>query len=191
MSTVERSLSHKISNASVFAAMMVVAIHTTGRPLDKVDAGTVLWWFEVFGHWGIFLIAVPFFFLCSGYFLAGHMTENCWWRHECLKRIRTLLVPYLSWGLLYAMLPFVIFFLANLFHGRFAFMQANFNFVDTFGIYPFKLPCNTPLWYIRALLFFVLISPVLTFVSRGGGLFVAVVYCNAIYGLMEGLQSSC
>ena len=34
VSAVEHNLSYKISNASVFATMMVVAIHTTGRPLD-------------------------------------------------------------------------------------------------------------------------------------------------------------
>ena len=39
-------VNYKVSNASVFAMAMVVAIHTAGRPLEAIEKGTVLWWRE-------------------------------------------------------------------------------------------------------------------------------------------------
>ena len=92
-------MNHKVSNASFFAALMVVAIHTSGREPWTIENGTALWWLEAIGHCGVFGIAVPFFFICSGYFLARHMEECGWWRRECIKRARTLLAPYVFWCL--------------------------------------------------------------------------------------------
>ena len=51
-------MNHKISNASVFAMAMVVAIHTTGRPLGAIENGASLWWLEVLGFFGYVDIAL-------------------------------------------------------------------------------------------------------------------------------------
>lgn len=170
----DKRLSSKIANASVFAAMMVVGIHTVGPWLEKKFYGSMLWCWESWGYFGVFLIAVPFFFCCSGYFLAGRMEESGWYRRCCGKRTRTLFVPYLVWCLAYALLPFVVFFLSNLVHGRLEFMPMDFGcrfWVHTFGLSPFQFPKNAPLWYLRTLMFFVIISPVLRYIVRkwGGG----------------------
>ena len=157
---------YKIANAAFFAALMVVGIHTAGREPNVIEGHSALWWFEAIGHYGVFLIAVPFFFICSGYFLAGHMEECGWWRRESLKRMRTLLVPYIVWSLVYALLPLIIFFLANLIHGRIAFLEqyASMRFWgNAFGLNPFAWPYLVPLWYVRALLMFVAISPLLLY----------------------------
>jgi hypothetical protein len=42
-------------------------------------------------------MAVPYFFLASGFFLAGHVGETGWWGREVKKRIFTLLVPLVFW----------------------------------------------------------------------------------------------
>ena len=157
-------MNHKISNASLFAAFMVVGIHTVGRAPATIEAGTLLWWIEAIGHYGVFLIAVPFFFICSGYFLAGHMEEHGWWKRECVKRAQSLLVPYIVWSLIYASIPLIVFFLANLIHGRIRFLgeYASIRFwLHLLGLNPFAWPYLVPLWYVRALLMFVAISPLL------------------------------
>lgn len=169
MSRIDNITSQKMANASLFAMAMVVAIHTAGRESTTIEGNSALWWFEAIGHYGVFRIAVPFFFICSGYFLAGHMEECGWWRREFLKRMRTLLVPYIVWSLVYALLPLTAFFIANLIHGRIAFLEqyASIRFwVNALGLNPFAWPQLVPLWYVRALLLFVAISPLLRYFMK-------------------------
>ena len=184
------TINNKIANASFIAALMVVGIHTSGRAPNVIEGSSALWWLEVIGHYGFFLIAVPFFFICSGYFLAGHMEGCGWWKREFSKRMRTLLVPYIVWSLVYALLPLTVFFLANLMHGRIAFLEhyASIRFwVNAFGLNPFAWPQLVPLWYMRALLMFVAISPLLFYFlkkSRYWGLLIlwCVSLTVGIYG---------
>ncbi len=49
MARIEGMKNHKVANASVFAAMMVVGIHTAGRWLDDSARGSALW----FGRHGV------------------------------------------------------------------------------------------------------------------------------------------
>jgi surface polysaccharide O-acyltransferase-like enzyme len=69
----------KIANASVIAMGMVVGIHTAGREIATLEFGSVIWWWCALGMYGVFQIAVPFFFFCSGYFLAKHIDEDGWY----------------------------------------------------------------------------------------------------------------
>lgn len=175
-------MNHKIANASFFAVLMVAGIHTVGCDLDDAFHGSALWWWEVVGHYGLFNVAVPFFFICSGYFLAGHMQEDGWYKRECLKRVRTLLVPYVVWSLVFALLPLATSLLPNLMHGRVALMDryASLQFwVNTFGLNPFAWPRLVPLWYVRTLLIFVAISPLLcNFIEKSGG--IALLVCGLL-----------
>ena len=174
------TINNKVANASFLAALMVVGIHTAGREPNEIGGGSALWWYEAIGHYGVFLIAVPFFFICSGYFLAGHIEEHGWWRREFSKRMRTLLIPYIIWCLVYALLPLTVFFFANLLHGRIAFWghYASIRFwVNTLGLNPFAWPQLVPLWYVRALLLFVAISPLLLwFLKKTGWLGLLILY---------------
>ena len=164
--------------------MMVVGIHTAGRWLDDSARGTTLWFWETWGYFGVFLIAVPFFFLCSGFFLAGHMEEAGWWRRECMKRVRTLFVPYIFWCLAYAFLPFAIGLSANLLHGRIAIPQMDFGsrfWINALGLSPFRLPGNFPLWYLRTLMLFVVLSPVFRIlIEKFKSWFLLVVFLSSL-----------
>ena len=49
------------------------------------------------GAHGLGKIAVPFFFLASGYFLAGHLDEDGWYGRKVKKRVFSLVIPLLLW----------------------------------------------------------------------------------------------
>lgn len=76
----------KIANAGLLASLMVVGIHVIGN--RAVDSLVKCW--DQISRFGFFRIAVPFFFVCSGYFLALHVEESGWYRTACCKRIKSL-----------------------------------------------------------------------------------------------------
>lgn len=159
---VATSWNPKIANASVLAVGMVVGIHTAGREIGVFENGCAMWWWLALGMYGIFQTAVPFFFICSGYFLAGHMNEKGWYGCECHKRVWSLLTPYLLWSVLYAALQSAAVFGVNLSHGQLSFMDMGVrSWIHTFGISPFEYPRLCPLWYVRTLMIFVILSPLL------------------------------
>ena len=169
---VSNVVSNKIANAGVMAALLVVAIHVAGR---SYEVRSLMWFWEHFVHYGICLIAVPAFFTFSGYFLARHVGEYGWWREECHKRIRTLLVPYLSCAFFYALLIAMTSVTANVIHGRMLGIEL-FGlkyWLKAVGCLPYDWPQLVPLWYLRSLMLFVVVSPIiLWYVKRfkGAGL---------------------
>ena len=175
------------------ASLIVVCIHTAGHSLSSLQPWSSIFLIEMVGSCGLFQIAVPFFFICSGYFLAGHMKEQGWWKRECSKRIRTLLVPYVAWRLVYALLPLTIFFLVNLLHGRIAFLgqYASLRFwANVFGLNPFAWPQLVPLWYVRTLLIFVAISPLLLyFIKKSKWLWLIILWLLSMSVGIYGWQS--
>ena len=143
--SISQSLSDKISSFSLLCAAMVVGIHVAGFQ----EHGTVMWWWSRIGHYGVFLIAVPFFFAASGFFLAGHVGEIGWWWRECVKRIRSLLVPFVLWSGVAVLMSLAMMFAANIMHGRG--LVTNFPtswkwWALSFGVNPFIYPGVVPLW---------------------------------------------
>lgn len=153
---VEASL--KVAFGTLICAAMVVGIHVCD---DVAVHGSLVWWWEQIGHYGLFLAAVPFFFVCSGFFLGRHCDEEGWWSRECLKRVRSLLVPYLVWSTVFAALGIGAVVTANFIHGRDIFLHCPCGWrywTRVIGVYLFDYPLLVPLWYIRSLLIFVVLS---------------------------------
>lgn len=141
---VSSSVSNKIRNMSFVCACLVVLIHIT-RHVAR-DSGA--WWLFAIGSESVCRIAVPFFFLVSGFFIAGHFDEtNCW--HDALrKRARTILIPYLLVESAYATFCSVLI-------GRINFASLG-NFI---GLNLFDTPYLSSLWYLRMLMLLVFCLP--------------------------------
>ena len=92
---ISQEISQKIKNMSLLCALLVVSIHVSW-PQEPLSAG---WFLSIAIKEGYARIAVPFFFVVSGFLLAGHFDEEKWWHHEVGKRVRTLVVPFLIWSL--------------------------------------------------------------------------------------------
>ena len=139
--------------------MLVPFIHV-GRPSVVGSPG---WWMYQFTAEGVSRIAVPFFFICSGYFLSKHFADKCWYSAEVRKRIKTLLTPYVLWSLIFYLFISALYMIApdSPVCYRIAQKMPVFSrILLAFGLSPEKLPMLYPLWYLRFLFVMVLVSPV-------------------------------
>ena len=159
--------SDRIANIGAVSALLVLFIH-----LEQVPSavGSVPWAVYSFVRYVLAVAAVPFFFLVSGYFLAGRIGESGWWRTAVTKRLRTLGVPFLVWSAV-PLLVFSVFWTSCDSTGLCPRIAFRFSSVAAaFGCHLLTLPeANRPLWYVRALFFLVLVSPLLVALLRRGG----------------------
>lgn len=160
MTAIDARLSYKIANMGFIGACLVVSLHVSQK------LHTNGFWCVVakyFAECGIGKCAVPFFFIASGFFLAGHMGEAGWWRRECMKRVRTLLVPYLFWNVFYWCFM----------HG----LQIALGFAGiasasdlgwglNLGLDPLGGPQHSHLWFVRGLMLAVAISPMFVLLRK-------------------------
>lgn len=162
MQKISEQESNKIANLGILGAVFVVLIHTWD---PVVPVGSITWWFWQF--LSIRGIAVPLFFAISGFLLAGHFNINGWWKGEVVKRMRSLLVPCMIWSMLWLLYWKGLIIIANLVKQREVLSNVSFSLVNLeqlFGVYPFEHPLLATLWYVRALMVFVIISPILKYV---------------------------
>lgn len=148
--------SAKLANMGFLCACLVVFIHV---PMAR-STDPVAWWFHFLTTGILCRIAVPFFFVASGFLLARHARSPGWWKAENKKRLRTLLVPYLSWSLLYAACS-VIQVATGHGHPTVNASGALRMGVLYLGLDPFATPWLSPLWYVRNLIALSILSPVL------------------------------
>ena len=171
----------KVANMGFGCALLVVAIHLADAPQE---AGTPTWLVYAFVRQVLATVAVPYFFLVSGYFLAQRSGDSGWWRRAVSKRVRTLGVPYLVWCLV-PFLAFSVLWPVGSPDGICARAQMKASSVAAaFGLNFFTNPeANRPLWYLRDLFLLVSMSPLVGWLVRktGGwvlfafaGLFLAV-----------------
>jgi surface polysaccharide O-acyltransferase-like enzyme len=132
---------------------------------------------------GVARVAVPLFFLISGYlFFFG---EWSWERyaHKLKRRLRTLLIPFLVWNLatlaLFALEP-VIPHAENYFtFARSGHSHSIFGLIDTLFGLTTQFPISYQFWFIRDLMALVVLAPAIqALVSRKSALpFIAVLFC--------------
>lgn len=131
--SVQVETSNKIKNMGFMCALLVVMQHI---PQSE--------WIVRMG--ALTQIAVPFFFVISGYFFVKDANQKKWWTKAVAKRLRTLLIPYLviclSW-----------FGLMALVHGKAS------GLIAALGLNLCAWPAVAPMWYVRALLLYMVAAP--------------------------------
>ena len=98
-------LSQKIKLISFFSIVMVVVLHSYN--IDIKQNGVVLalpkdfnWFLQTFFSFGVTRIAVPIFFIISGFlFFKDAQNEYPRFNQKILKRFKTLVIPYFFWVL--------------------------------------------------------------------------------------------
>ncbi len=160
-------LSDRLAGMSFFCAVLIVMMHvgTAATP------GTIQWWvFRFMGNCGLLRIAVPFFFLAAGYFLAKHLDEAGWYRRALKSRVKSLVVPYVLWNILYWV--FCLMLIKAL--GWIGYVPAslnaetvrNANVLEVLGFGLFIHPMLGPTWFIRNLLVLIVLSPLVILAVR-------------------------
>ena len=150
--------SARITNMSLLCALLVIMIHMPPTLVPNVDAGLLI---QVMRR--VTAVAVPFFFTAAGYFLAGHTHESSWYRREVCKRFRSLLIPLWITAVLLFLWSVPLILAANVYANTSLFRNFPQGFADWLviaGLHPFENPL-TPLWFLRTLFLFVVISPML------------------------------
>ena len=149
-----KETSQKIKNMGFICALFVVSIHIDWH----ADESQLLWWGKQLIYGGFARIAVPFFFVVSGYFLAAHFDEDGWWTREVGKRIKSLVVPFYLWTTISFVDTIPLSIIADqIAHRPFGtsivFMD---DWLRTLGIDLCNVPRLYPLWYVRCIFLFVL-----------------------------------
>lgn len=155
MVKIDKKTNYKISYLGWICACLVVMIHVP-IPAERYSSG---WLLSEILSYGVCLIAVPFFFIVSGFFLGRHIGEKGWWLKEVKKRITSLLIPFFIFNFLY----WLIF-------------DHNIEGLSLIGLLkviigtPFGYPTLGPLWYVRSLFLYVVLSIILSRLSCGGAI---------------------
>ena len=174
------ALSAKMANMALVSAFLVVAMHAFSMS-DSPANGTFIWWvYEIF-RMTFTEIAVPYFFLASGYFLARHCDEVGWWKRELGKRVHSLLIPLAIWLLLTIAIRSLGFAVGNLLSHR---------PLSTGLALPQGYFINAQ-YFLRSLFVFVALSPIVALAIRHAKscfilLLFAFYYLLAYFDLING-----
>lgn len=140
----------------------VVLLHSGENGVTGPDLYSILC--TVLSH-GVLKIAVPCFFLISGYLFFGGLRE--WstqvWERKIKRRVHTLLIPYLLWNVI----AFVAAYLYGLLRASangweltsIADALAQGGGLNMFWASMMGCPVNYPLWFLRDLIIFVALTP--------------------------------
>ena len=164
MCQLPRDTTRAVSTFAFLATILVVMCHTD----DVMPITSRSWVVHFFG--GTFSDSnVCNFFFLSGFLLGRHFGEREWWRRSLVSRLHTLVVPYILWCI-------IDFFASGAFFKERLLLFSAFSgdgggiangvvviakmMKQVFGLGFLVPPCNFPLWYIKTLLYFILISVV-------------------------------
>lgn len=182
----DQDLSRTISALRFPLCILIVFVHfdlSMGLGIKGIKYGidNPGWYFYIirFVSESLGSICVPLFFFISG-FLFFYRKEFCCeiYKSSVIKRIKTLLIPYIVWNfiaLLWKMKRFlpgistfyqpaeIHFSLTRIFNTFFCNTEINGIIVNQtiLGISPSAYPINGPLWYVRELMLMVIVSPVI------------------------------
>ena len=164
-------LSEKFRIISLISMIMVVFLHSYNMTV-KFNSGNIIFnngynfFVQNFFSHGITRIAVPIFFCISGYlFYLNFCGRIDQFVLKYRKRAKTLLLPYLLWSIWGLFFYFIIQILPQAKNFFTKELIENYSFAKILNTI-FLNPIPYQLWFVRDLLVFVILSPLIYFIIK-------------------------
>ncbi|TGV03953.1 acyltransferase family protein [Flavivirga rizhaonensis] len=158
----DKKLSTKISILSFFLLLFVVVIHCYNIEYNN-SGNNEVWFIENLISNGYLEFVVPTFFFISGYlfFLSFDLNNNnkLLFKSKLFKRLKTLGVPYLFWCTFWFLFIYLLQIIPLL-KSYFSSPLHEMNLFNQFSNLILE-PINYQFWFIRELLLYFLISPLI------------------------------
>lgn len=156
--------SYKIRNLSFVSTILVVILHAYNFELN--ESNNIYDFIQSFISHGIATIAVPIFFMISGFlFFYKFEPSISNWIRKYKSRFKSLFIPYIVWCTSWMIILYLIQLLPmgkSLFSNM---VLSEFSPQEIFK-YTYRYPIAFQLWYISALIECVIISPVIYYVIK-------------------------
>ncbi len=185
-----------------FCIGVVVLLHSANSPTHNYSSLSYRYGaydtIQILFSEGLCRVAVPVLFLISGYlfFIKLEDWNTSVWIGKIKKRGRTLLLPYILWNIIPIVLSLAkLYTISILPGGTSPNVMAWYNSIGNFrSLWDMGngYPINYPMWFIRDLIVFIILSPIIFYYIKKTGvvgliIFYAVYFFN-IWGSVPGLS---
>ena len=162
--SMDKYISNKIKNISLFMTFFVVILHSNN--LEKSNVVNLNSVVQNFIGQGIVRVAVPIFFLISGYlFFYNFVPSMEKWKYKFKSRFHSLFIPYVIWCTGWLIILYLVELLPigrALFSDR---IVSDYTLKELFvNTYVYPLPYQ--FWYIRSLMLDVILTPVFYYIIK-------------------------
>lgn len=158
-----KNISNKISAVSLILMIMVIYLHSYNiHTIKKFDDPiyNLSNFLQNLLSQGVFRIAVPMFFIISGFLFFRNYKDISDYISKIKNRIKSILIPFIFWNLIVILIYYIfqLFLLKS-----FSFNSILIKDLGFWGILNsiFVNPYNYPLWFLRDLMFVILLSPII------------------------------
>lgn len=174
---ISKEVSVRLQNLNVFATFLIVVMHLEYAGVNSIFACPTV---NYITH-----CAVPAFFAMSGFFLV-FSARKYGWIGVGKSRLHSLVIPYFALNTLF--IPYLYVYQNVLHAGRWdGGMGVNFYTISRiYGLAIDMHPVCGGLWYVRCLLFFVVLSPLIVLVMRK--LWTACIMLAALFAVVVALS---
>lgn len=172
-------LSKKVALLNVVATVLIVVLHALpplryGYPLDRTMP--LYYLLSIVCQFG-----VPMFFFLSGYLFYSRCDSFVCVREKLIRRIKTLLVPYLLWNALFVFL-FFIMTRVDAVNGVMNMGKVINSARDVVvGVFDARF---TPLWFVKILIYYTLLAPILFFCLNRKMLFAVLLFGSMVIAML-------
>ena len=165
-------VSQKLKIISLLSMIMVIYIHSYNI---KASNGDLLYmpenyisFIDIFIQniisYGIARVAVPIFFIISGFLLFRNYNYSLY-GSIIIKKFYSLFVPYLFWTTLVVFLLFILQSIPGVSHFFYYNLIKDLS-TQELVIATWVNPKNYPLWFLRDLIFLIILSPILFYLTK-------------------------